>query len=108
MLWNTIVDSYTRNPRNVQTVPIEKKGGTKKTGVWFYVSSQNGKVFVSKAQNHDNSSRMQGTRQLNKMKCDAMFALYQCRKAGEKVSQEAGATTYNQVYWYGIFHDLGL
>lgn len=102
MLWQTIVDSYSRNPRDIQTVPL------KGNGIWFYVFSQNGKVYVSKAQHHANSSQIHGTRPLDKNSCDAVFELYQRRKAGEPVSQEAAAITQNQVYWYGIFHNMNL
>ena len=100
MLWQMIVDSYTRSPRDVQTVPL------KGNGIWFYAFSQNGEVCVSQARSHFDSSQVQGARRLDKNNCDAVFQLYQRRKAGEPVSQEATALTQNQVYWYGIFHDL--
>ena len=102
MLWKTIVDSYTHSPRDVQTVPL------KGNGIWFYVFGRNGMVYVSNALNHADSSQVQGARALDKNNCDAVFGLYQRRKAGEPVSQEAAAVTQNQVYWYGIFHDLSL
>ena len=35
-----------------------------------------------------------------------MYELYCRRKRGERISQEAIATTVNQVYWYGIFRDI--
>ena len=102
MLWRAIIDSYTSSPRDVQTVPL------KGIGIWFYVFTKNGEVYVSNARHHTDSSKIQGARLLDKNNCDAVFALYQRRKAGEPVSQEAAATTQNQVYWYGIFHDLNL
>ena len=102
MLWKTIVESYTRSPRDVQTVPL------KGNGIWFYVFGKNGEVYVSKARDHADSSRVQGARPLDKNNCDAVLELYQRRKSGEPVSQEATGTTQNQVYWYGIFHDLSL
>lgn len=102
MLWETIVDSFTRKPRDVITIP------TKGDGVWFYVSSKSGRVFVSGALTHTPPSQVRGSRQLDRNNCDTMFALYQRRKAGEPVSQEASSITQNQVYWYGIFNDLNL
>ena len=36
-----------------------------------------------------------------------IFKLYLRRKQGESVSREATALTVNQVYWYGIFSELG-
>lgn len=102
MLWETIVNSFGQEARDIQTIPF--KGG----GLWFYVSSQDDKVYVSKARNHTDSSQIQGIRSLDKHNCEAMFDLYQRRKRGEHVSSEAKAITRNQVYWYGIFKSLGL
>lgn len=102
MLWRSIVDSYSKTPRDVQTIP------TKGNGIWFYVSSKNDKVYISKAKQHTPSSQIQGARLLDWHKCEIMLELYQRRKSGEPVSQEAAAATRNQVYWYGIFKDMGL
>ena len=45
---------------------------------------------------------------LEKYKFDMMLSIYNRRKSGEQVSQDAGAITHNQVYWYGIFADMGI
>ena len=102
MLWEAIVNSFGQKPRDVQTIPF------KGSGLWFYVSGQDDKVHISKARNHTDSSQIQGIRLLDKHNCEVMFDLYQRRKRGEHVSSEAKAITRNQVYWYGIFHEMKL
>ena len=102
-VWEDIVSSYTRNPRDVKTVPISREG------VWFYVYVIDGNVFAENARSHlENSSNIENRRRLEKEKADVMLSLYYRRKRGEKVSQEARDITVNQVYWYGIFADIGL
>ena len=100
--WDDIVTEYTNNPKDVITVPISK---TRK-GIWFYVHTENGNVYITSAEYHTNSSKISKPIKLQKSKFDDMLRLYMQRKNGIQVSQEATATSYQQVYWYGIFSDL--
>ena len=101
--WDNIVAEYTNNPRDVITVPI-----TNKKGIWFYVHAENGSVYVSAAEHHMESSKISGPIKIQKEKFEDMLQIYLRRKNGVPVSQEATATTRQQVYWYGIFADMGI
>ncbi len=103
-MWKEIVESFTSNPRDVKSIPI-----TKRTPVWFYVYMENGRLYVEGAKDHIPSSNISTRRLLspkNNM-VETMFDIYQRRKSGEPVSAEATAATVNQIYWYGIFADMG-
>ena len=101
--WNDLVCSYSKNPRDVVTVPT-----TNRAGKWFFVSAVNGKIVVKNATAHAESSQIKGKRTLRSEELEAMLDLYHRRQKGEGVFAEAASTTVNQVYWYGIFSDLGL
>lgn len=98
MLWESIVESYRKDPRDVCTI----------RGLWFYVFCKDGKLYISRAKDHTNSSRLSKIRSMDQNECDLMFSLYLRKKRGEPVSSEATATTYNQSYWYGIFKEMDL
>ena len=100
--WEEIVSSYRRNPRDVKTIPLHKEG------IWFYVSAENNNVYIERAKDHFNSSKIKKRASLEKEKVEKMLSLYYRRNQGEPVSQEAIDTTHYQVYWYGIFADMGL
>lgn len=101
-LWDNMISSYANNPRDVITVPLNG------SGIWFYVYVASGCIYVESAKKHTNSSMIRNRRMLEQEKAEAMLSLYYRRKRGEAVSREATATTQNQVYWYGIFADMGL
>lgn len=98
--WEEIVLSYSKNPRDVKTVPFNR------AGIWFYVYVENGSIYIENAKNHSDSSSIKIRRKLKKENLDAILSLYYRRKRGESVAQEATEITYNQVYWYGIFADM--
>ena len=102
IVWETMVRSFANNPRDVQTVPLS--GG----GIWFFVYAEYGNIYVESGRNHTNSSIIRNRRRLEKEKTEKMLSIYHRRSRGEAVAQEAKATTQNQVYWYGIFNDLGM
>ena len=102
-MYEKMLRKYGENPRCVCTVPT-----TAKAPVWFYVFGEDGKVCVKNAEGHENSSHMIGVRVLEPSESKKMLDIYGRRKRGENVSKEATATTRNQVYWYGIFADMGL
>ena len=100
--WEDIVASYANNPRDVKTVPFRKNG------IWFYVYVENGSVYIENAKKHADSSKLKYRRKLEENKLDAILSIYHRRNNGESVTQEAVDITYNQVYWYGIFADMGI
>ncbi len=100
--WDTIVKEYSKNPRDVKTVPL------KTDGRWFFVSVQDRDVYITNAKNHSVSSKISQPRKLDKENFNTMLSLYNKRKKGEPVSKTAANTTQNQVYWYGIFADMGI
>ena len=100
--WEKIVMEYTKNPRDVITIPKNQKG------IWFYVHTENGEVYITDAEYHVDSSRLHNPVKLNKDEFEAMLKIYHRRKNGEKISQEAKKITFHQVYWYGIFADMGV
>ena len=102
-MWKRIIQSFTENPRDIKTNPL-----TRKTPLWFYAYVENGKLFVDRAKTNTPSSNLSKRRlvAVDEKTCNAMYDIYLRRKRGESVSAEAGATTVNQVYWYGIFADL--
>lgn len=102
-VYEKMLRKYGENPRCVCTVPT-----TAKAPVWFYVFEEDGKVCVKNAEGHENSSHMIGVRVLEPSESKKMLDIYGRRKRGENVSKEAGKATVNQVYWYGIFADMGL
>ncbi len=100
--WDNIILSYIDNPRDVKTNPIKKEG------IWFYVYVENEDIYLENAKKHLCSSKIKGRRKLDKKKLDLMLMLNHERKNGAKVSQLAEKITRNQVYWYGIFADIGI
>jgi len=103
MTYNEIVNEFKENPRDVHTVPLDGRESK-----WFYVHSENGKVFISPAEAHTPSSNISSPRMLSEKEVVTMLDIYQRRKQGEHLSQEATDATRNQVYRYGIFHELKL
>ena len=101
--WNDIIKEFERAPRDVSTVPT-----TKAVGKWFYVSTSKDDVLVSSGKNHSNVSKISVARKLNRYELEDMIDLYLRRKSGESVSRIAAEKTVNQVYWYGIFNEMGV
>lgn len=101
-MWDKIFLEFQKHPRDLCTVP------TRGQGVWFYVWTEGRDLYVANSKSHTPSSKIQGRRRLNPSECDTLLDLYKRRCRGEAVSQQAIAATVNQVYWYGIFHALGL
>lgn len=99
---NEILKSFTDNPRDVHTCPT-----CSRTPKWFFVSVSGRNVIISESKANINSSKLKTNRLLNFNELPEIFKLYLRRKQGESVSREATALTVNQVYWYGIFSELG-
>lgn len=101
MQYSDLALHFAKFPRNVHTVPTDGRMPR-----WFWVSAEQGKIYVSSGTTSDLNSNIHGRRLLNEDELETMLTLYQRRKRGEAVSVVASRTTQNQVYWYGIFADL--
>ena len=102
LTWHTICNSFVQNPRDVITVPKNKKGK------WFFVCAEKDGIFIESAKEHNDSCRIKGRRRLEENKLESMLNIYYKRLNGESVTKEAAKVTFNQIYWYGIFAELGL
>lgn len=102
-MWKTIVAEYQNKPRDVKTVPINNR-----VGVWFYVFADGNNICVANAKEHEPSCKLSNPRVLVESEFEGMLDLYHRRMNGDKVSKEAQAITYSQVYFYGIFADMKL
>ena len=94
MTYNDLVNEFRANPREVSTAPIN--GSVPK---WFFVYEMNNEVFIASGRNHANACRVNPDRRLKPSEYDIMLELYQRRKKGEPVSQEAGRQSINHSYW---------
>ncbi|MBO5450940.1 MAG: hypothetical protein J6A11_05280 [Lachnospiraceae bacterium] len=97
-----LLKSFENNPRDIITIPI-----TKREGKWFYVYAENGRVIVTGAKEKFPKCSISKNRILQEKECEVMYELYLLRKQGKQISAEAMQSSRNQVYWYGIFSDLG-
>lgn len=101
-MWEKMLQDLKNNPRDIQTVPLNR------SGIWFYAESDGNKIIISKSKSHTPSIQVKDNRILNSSQYDKMLKLYLRRKNGESVSSEATQSTFNQVYWYGLFNAYGV
>ena len=97
-LWNKIIYELRTNPRDIKTIPLNRKGK------WFYAYSDGNSIFVTYSRQNKPSCNISIIRKLKNDEFESMINLYKRRCRGEQVSYEATNTTVNQVYWYGIFN----
>ena len=100
--YRALLDEYFAHPRDVCTVPLDHREPK-----WFYVYAEFGNLYVEVARTHGNSSSLKKRALLKEAQFDAMLDIYRRRLAGEPVSREAESVTFQQVYWYGVFSDMG-
>ena len=101
--YEVLVNSLESNPRDIVTRPLINRKGK-----WFYAYVENGYIMVITSKQKEPKCAISMPRTLRKSECEKLYDLYIQRKCGQSVSKEAGTATVNQVYWYGIFADLGL
>ena len=94
-VWNLIADSYSKNPRDVLTYGKRK---------YFFVYVEENDIYIESGRTHKNASDIKTRRKIDKSNAETIYAAY---KAGSKPSELLNVT-YNSVYWFGIFRDLGL
>lgn len=95
--WQKIINDLKNNPRDLHTVPK-----TNKKHLWFYAYTDGEKIYVTNAKENTPSSKISSTRTLDFASFEKIYPIHLRREKGESVSQEATATTRNQVYWYSI------
>lgn len=98
-----IISYLADNPHDIITNPIANR-----TGKWFCAYVENGKIVVAAAKKQAPKCSISKPRVLPEKEISEIYELYLKRKQGYSVSAQAAAITMNQVYWYGIFHDMGL
>ncbi len=98
-----LVNNLSDNPRDISTKPI-----TNRVGKWFYAYVEDGNVIVDAAREHTPKCSISKPRILFEREMEDIYGLYLLRKQGHSVSRQAADITMNQVYWYGIFDDMGL
>lgn len=99
--WQSVLYSFKENPRDVHTVPTDKR-----KPLWFHVSVKNDYLIVNKAKDKQPSSQIKQERKLEQKEFAPMLDLYFKRQEGISVSSKATEITYHQVYWYGIFAEF--
>ena len=102
-MWESIIAEFTKNPRDVKTVPIIPREPK-----WFYVLVEADNLYVESGRTHFNHSQISDRRNLQRVEFKTMLDLYHRRKRGEAVAAEAKQRTQNQVYWYGILAEMNL
>jgi len=88
-LWNIIIDSLTSSEEELQTT----------TGLWFKVSSSNGKLYVNRATRHEPSSKLTTERVISKRDFLYVNSYYDRWTKGDtgiryKVSRKSRNTAY--------------
>lgn len=83
MLYQDLVESYSKEPRDVHTIPLNREP------IWFFTYVEKGFVYVRTSCIHGRSSRIKAPRKLNPAECKTMFEIYVRRKNGERVSDDA-------------------
>ena len=101
MTYNDLLTSFRNDPREVPTAPT-----THSAPKWFYVYAHHDKLYVTSAKNHSNPCSICPARLLKSDEYEDMLEIYQQRKIGRPVSQEAAETSINASYWFGIFSHM--
>ena len=98
-MWEGMLHAIGNDERQIQTTPM-----TGKQGVWFTVEAAGGKVCVSEGKREPKSAKARTL--ISKEEFARMYPLWIRREAGEPVSKEAQAASWNQVYIYAIFSNF--
>ena len=99
--WDILYKSFKENPRDVSTHPI-----TKATPKRFYAYSDKEDICIRSSALNKSSCRINKVRKLKPERFEAIYAVYNRRENGDKVSREAAGITRHTSYWYGVFYAL--
>ena len=103
--WQKIMTEFSENPHDVRTMPTNRRASK-----WFHVYVEKNSLYVEKSHNtkEEDSCQISQRRFLRPSELEDMWVYYLRRRDGENIFREATERCRNQVYWYGIFADLGL
>ncbi len=103
--WQKIMAEFANNPHDVRTMPTNRRASK-----WFYVYVEKNSLYVEKSRHTkaEDSCQISQRRFLRPSELEDMWVYYLRRRDGENIFREATERCRNQVYWYGIFADLGL
>ena len=93
LTWRNILESFTKNPRDVIT---------RRDGVWFYTYGDGEKVYIESAKNHARSSKITSRRVLDCKNFEKIYGMY----VDGIPRSEVRNVTQNSSYWFGIFASL--
>lgn len=88
-----ILESFSKNPRDVQT---------QQNGVWFYTYTEENSIYVEAGRSHTNCSKITTRRKLDSKNFETIYDMYLSNAPRSKVR----GITRNASYWFGIFSDL--
>ena len=91
--FQSIINSYTSNPRNVIT---------KENGVWFYAYSDGENVYIESGRGEANCSKITVRRRLDTQNFQKIYYMYTQGKPRSEIRD----VTQNSSYWLGIFEDM--
>lgn len=88
-----ILESFSKNPRDVQT---------QQNGVWFYTYTEENSIYVEAGRSHTNCSKITTRRKLDSKNFETIYDMY----LNNTPRSEVLNVTLNSSYWFGIFSDL--
>lgn len=96
-IWQQIIGQAELQDFEIHTVPQSRK-----TPVWFRVSTDGRTVFINQARENTPSSSLKLPRVITFDEFDRIFPYYELRLNGTSISQEATSKSVNTVYIYGL------
>ena len=93
LTWEEILESFSKNPRDVIT---------QQQGVWFYTYTEEKNIYVETGRNHTKCSKITTRRRLDSKNFETIYDMYLSNAPRSKVC----GITRNASYWFGIFSDL--
>ena len=93
LTWKEILESFSKNPRDVIT---------QQHGVWFYTYTEEKNIYVETGRNHTKCSKITTRRRLDSKNFETIYDMYLSNAPRSKVC----GITRNASYWFGIFSDL--
>lgn len=98
--WNRIIEHTQSHSFEIHTVPQSKK-----TPLWFRVSTDGTKLIISEAKDNGPSSTLKMSRTITFKEFERIYPYYHERLKGTSVSQEVTSKSVNSVYIYGLIAD---
>lgn len=100
VLWERIIERARALEFEISTVPLSRR-----TPLWFRVSSKGSALFISQAKDNTPSSTLKMPRRITYEEFERVYPYYELRRKGAAVSQDVVAKSVNTVYIYGLIAD---